>query len=174
MDEMYARMSATLLKAAQKHLGLNAVGMVGRCWMTNEIMDKLKEKEEVHQIEGIHTEEYKSLNEEVSPLTTEVKRGIWQHKVLEANETSEMWWVLKSLTYNKPNNNTCIITDNAQKSSCFCSSSQSAMASNEEDRFVTQRAFTSVQLCLSECPPAENALERCLAARNTMGSGLAS
>ena len=74
--------------------------------MTKEINDKLKEREEVGRSVGTNIEANKSLNEEVSRLTTEVKRGIWQHKVLEANGMSEMWRVLKSLTDNKPNNNT--------------------------------------------------------------------
>ena len=34
--------------------------------------------------------------------------------MLEAKETSEMWQVLKSLTDNKPNNNTHTITDNGR------------------------------------------------------------
>ena len=73
---MHARMSAILLQAAPKHIGLKAVGMAGRCWTTKEINDKLKEREEVRRSEGTHTETYKSLNEEVSRLTTEVKQGI--------------------------------------------------------------------------------------------------
>ena len=68
---MYACLSAILLKAAQKHIGLKAMGMVGRCWMMKEINDKLKEREDTH------IEAYKSLNEEITRLTTEEKRGIW-------------------------------------------------------------------------------------------------
>ena len=45
---MYVRMSAVLLMAAQGHIGLKAVGMAGRCWMTKEINDKVKKREEVH------------------------------------------------------------------------------------------------------------------------------
>ena len=30
VDDMHARMSAILLKAAEKHIGLKAVGMAGR------------------------------------------------------------------------------------------------------------------------------------------------
>ena len=66
-----------------------------------EINDKLMKREAVRQSDGTHTKACKSLNEEVSRLTTEVKRGIWQRKV---------WRVLKSLTNNKPNNS-YIITD---------------------------------------------------------------
>ena len=77
-------MTAILLKAAPKHIGLKAVGMAGQCWTTKQINNKLNEREEVGQSEGNHTEAYKSLNEEVSWLMTEVKRGIWQCKVLEA------------------------------------------------------------------------------------------
>ena len=94
--EMYARMSAILLKAAQKHIGLKVVGMAGRCWMMKQINDKLKEREDVRRSEGIHTEVYKSLHEEVSRLTTKEKRAIWQRKVLVAKGTNEMWRVLKS------------------------------------------------------------------------------
>ena len=103
---MYVHMSAILLKAAQEHIGLKVVGMVGRGWMTKKINDKLKDREEVRQNEGIHTKAHKSLNEEVSRMTAKMKRGIWQRKVLEARGTTEMWQVLKSLTDNKPNNNT--------------------------------------------------------------------
>ena len=45
VDKMDARTSAILLKAVQKHIGLKAVGMDGRCSMTTEINDKLKELE---------------------------------------------------------------------------------------------------------------------------------
>ena len=75
-----------------------------------EINDKLME-EEVCQSESTHTEAHKSLNEELSRLMTEVKGGIWQRKVIEAKGTSEMWRVLKSLTYN---NNNSIITANGR------------------------------------------------------------
>ena len=64
----YAHKSAILLKAAQKHIGLKAVGMAGRCSITKEINDKLKKRKEDRQSEGIHTDAYKSLNEEVSRL----------------------------------------------------------------------------------------------------------
>ena len=76
MDEMQAHMSVSLLKAAKKHNGLKVVGMVGRCWMTKEINNKLKERQEVRRSGGIHTEAHRSLNEGVSHLTAEVKRGI--------------------------------------------------------------------------------------------------
>ena len=66
----------------------------------------------MRQSEGTHTEAYKSLNEEVSQLTTQMKLEISQRKVLEAKGTSEMLRVLKSLNNNKSINNTCIITDN--------------------------------------------------------------
>ena len=46
-------MSVILLKADQKHIGLKAEGMAGRCWMMKEINHKLKEREEVRQNEGI-------------------------------------------------------------------------------------------------------------------------
>ena len=106
-NEMHSRMCAILSyailsKAAQKHIGLKAVGMAGRCWMTKDINDKLKVREQVRRSEGIHTEAYKRLNKEVSRLSTEVKRRIWQRKVLEAKGKSEMWQVLKNLTDIKP------------------------------------------------------------------------
>ena len=109
VDKMYGRMSTVLLKAAQKHIGVKAVGMAGQCWLAKEINDKLKEQENVRRSEVNHTEANKSLNEEVSRLTTDVKRGIRQRKVLKAKGMSEMWRVLKSLTDNKSNN---IISDN--------------------------------------------------------------
>ena len=114
VDKIYVRKSAILLKADSKHIGLKAVGMAGRCWMTKEINNKPKKLEEVRRSVGIHNQAYKSLNEDVSRLTMEVKRGIWQRKLLEAKGMSEMWQVLKSLTDNKPNNNTHIITDNGR------------------------------------------------------------
>ena len=115
VEGMHACIRAVLLKVAPKHIGLKAVGMAGRCWMTKEINDKLKERQEVCRSGGIHTESHKSLNIKVSHLTAEVKPGLWQHKVLEAKGTSEMWQVMKSHTDNKPNNNnTHIITDNGR------------------------------------------------------------
>ena len=59
MDEMCERMSAILLKAAQKQTRLKVVGMAGRCWITKEMNNKLKEREEVRRSEGIHTDAYK-------------------------------------------------------------------------------------------------------------------
>ena len=55
-----------------------------------------------------------SPNEEVFWPTTEVKRRVWQRKVLEVNGTSEMWRVVKVLT-DKPVNVTHIITDNGRE-----------------------------------------------------------
>ena len=104
VDKMYACMCVILLNSAKEHIGLNVVGMAGQYWMAKEINDKLKEREEIRQSDIILTEAYKSLNEEVSRLTTEVKRGILQREVLEMKGTSEMWRVLKSLTEFKPNN----------------------------------------------------------------------
>ena len=87
--------------------------MAGRWWLSREIKDKLLEREEVRQSEGIYAEAYKSLNEEVSWLTPEVRRLIWQLKVLVAERTSEMWRLPKSLTNNKPSN-TCVVTDSSR------------------------------------------------------------
>ena len=63
-------MSAIPLKAAEKHIELKALGLAGRCWMTEEINNKLKEREEVRRSEGTKIEAYKSLNEEESRLMT--------------------------------------------------------------------------------------------------------
>ena len=63
-------MSAILLKAAQKHIGMKVVGMVGRCTMTKEINDNLKEREVVRQSDGTNTEAHPSPSEEISrPMT---------------------------------------------------------------------------------------------------------
>ena len=62
VDEMHARMSAILLRAANEYIGLKAVGMAGRCLMTIDINDKLKEREEVRRSEGIHTQAYNNNN----------------------------------------------------------------------------------------------------------------
>ena len=56
------------------------------------------------------TPKHVRVSEEVSRLTMQGKRGIWQRKVLEVIGMSEMWWVLKSLT----DNNSRIITDNGR------------------------------------------------------------
>ena len=91
-------MSAILLKEAQKHTGLKAVGMAERWLITKEINDKLEDREEVHRNDDIHNEANKSVNEEESRLMTELTREIlWQRNVCD-----EMWRVLKSLTDNKP------------------------------------------------------------------------
>ena len=84
-------------------------------WLVLDDKNRLQDKrEEIRQSKGIHTEGYKSLNEEVSWLTVDVKQGIWQCKVFESNGTSQMWFVLKSLTDNKPNGSTRIITDDGR------------------------------------------------------------
>ena len=46
--------------------------------MMKVMNDKLKEREGVRQIEGNHTESYRSLNEEVFCLMLELKQEIWQ------------------------------------------------------------------------------------------------
>ena len=66
-------MCAILLKAAIKHIGLNVVGMAGRCCVTKQINDKLKGREEACRSEGIYNKAHKSLNEDFSQLTTEEK-----------------------------------------------------------------------------------------------------
>ena len=63
-------MSAILLKAVQKHIGMKVVGMVGRCTMAKEFNDNLKEREVVRQSDGTNTKAHTRLNEEVSrPMT---------------------------------------------------------------------------------------------------------
>ena len=78
-------------------------------------------------------------------MTTEVKRGIWQRMVLEAKGTSELRLVPKSLTDNKLDNNTCIITGNDragvsqhQKANAFMNmyKSVSSLIFTQEDRVV--------------------------------------
>ena len=49
---MYAQMSAILLKATPKHIGVKAVGMIGWCWMTKEISNKVREQEEICHTEA--------------------------------------------------------------------------------------------------------------------------
>ena len=146
------------IEGSKKHIGLKGVGMAGRCWMTKQISNKLKEREEVSRSEGIHTKAYKSLNEEVSRLTIEVKRGICQLKVLEMKGMIEMWRVLKRLTDNKPKNNICIITDNAkayvcqsQKANVFMNmnKSVSSLKLTKEDRGVMRilnRTFQTLEI----------------------------
>ena len=115
VDEMNARMYVIQLKATHKHIGLKAVGMAGRCWMTKDINDKLLDLEDVRRSGVTYTEAYMRLNEKVSRQTTDLKRRIWLRKVLEAKGTRcEMWRVLKSLTDDKPNNYISIITDNGR------------------------------------------------------------
>ena len=62
MDDMNAIMSAILLNADQKYIGLEAVVMAGQCWMTKDINDKLNERYEVCRSENIHTEVHRSLH----------------------------------------------------------------------------------------------------------------
>ena len=44
VDKIHARLSAILLKATKKHVGLKVEGMAGWRWMMKEINDKLKER----------------------------------------------------------------------------------------------------------------------------------
>ena len=90
MDKMHSPMSAILLKAAKKYIGLKAVAMSGRCWMTKWTNGMLEEREAVCRSESSHTKVYDCQNEEVSWPTMEVKQGIWQRNVLEARRMSEM------------------------------------------------------------------------------------
>ena len=95
-------LSEILLKAARKHIGLKNGGNGWTVFDDEEIFDKLMEREDIRRSEGIHTEAHKSMNEVVSRVTTEVKRGIWQCKVLEAKGTNEMWRMLKTSTAATP------------------------------------------------------------------------
>ena len=74
----------------------------------------MNEREDDCRKKGIHTEAHKIQNGDVSWLMKEVKRGIVQHKVLEANGATVMWRVLKTVTDNKLKNNTRIIIENGR------------------------------------------------------------
>ena len=58
--------------------------------MTKEINENFNHRVEACRNEGTYAKEYKSLNKEVSLLVTEVKREIWQRKVLVAKGRSDM------------------------------------------------------------------------------------
>ena len=77
VDEMNARMSAIYWKQPKTYLA-------ERCRVKKEISDKMNEVEDVRENEGNNIEACRSHHEETSRLITEVNRGIWQRKVLEA------------------------------------------------------------------------------------------
>ena len=106
-------MRAILMKAAQSKYGwkkLEWMGSSGR--RKSSATKRINWKNSAERNYSIET--CKSLNEEMFWQMTDVNRGIWSRILLEWEMTIGRCRMLKSLTENKPINNTRIINDNGR------------------------------------------------------------
>ena len=65
-----------MLIVTRKHIGLKSVGMTGKYWTTQEIAKADRERDELRERLGIHSEEYKAKYREVKNLTSERRAEI--------------------------------------------------------------------------------------------------
>ena len=143
MNVQYERLCTAVLAAATKHIGLKAVGMSGECWMTKEIVDAEKERDEIRAHSGINSTDYKAKDKLVKAMLKSRKAEIWERRILSVKGKKEMWSVLRSLTNTRSQDKARIITDNGatfvsprQKANAFARlyKDVSTLTINKEDR----------------------------------------
>ena len=82
--------------------------------MAQEIATAERDREELRERLGIHSEENKAKGQEVKDLTSELKAETWERKVTTAKTKKEMWSILRSLTTNRSVPTARIITDSGR------------------------------------------------------------
>ena len=100
-----------MLAAAKIHIGMKAERMSGECWKRQDLTKAERERDELRERLGIHSEECKAKDREVKNLTSERKAEILEMKVTTAEAKKEMWSILCSLTTNRSVPTERIITD---------------------------------------------------------------
>ena len=68
IEPLYASFCSAVLTSARKHIGLKAVGMSGKCWMTREIAVAERERDRLRTQTGIHSEAFKAKDAEVKAM----------------------------------------------------------------------------------------------------------
>ena len=103
-----------MLAAARKHVGLKGVGMTGEYWKMREIAKAERERYELSERLGIHSEECKSKDEEVNSLTSEREAEIWERTVTTAKGKKEMRSIQRILTTSRSVTTARFIIDNGK------------------------------------------------------------
>ena len=86
--------------------------MTGDYWKTQEIAKAERERGELRERLGIHSEEYKSKDREVKNFPSERRSDIWERTVTTAKAKKEMWSILRRLTTNRSVPSARIMNDN--------------------------------------------------------------
>ena len=71
LTQIYQSFFKSVLTAATKHIGLMAVGVTGAYWKTQEIAIAERERDELRERLGIHSEECKANDRELVNLTSD-------------------------------------------------------------------------------------------------------
>ena len=88
---MYRSFRKAVLAAARKHIGPKAVGMTGEYGKTQEIAKAERERDELGERLGIHSEEYKAKDRKAMNFTSERKAEIGERMVTTVKAKKEMW-----------------------------------------------------------------------------------
>ena len=86
-----------ICKAAYEHIGLKKVSNKTPMWMTTEIEEAIKQRDEAKQNRHNDESQYKEADEKVNDLITEKKKGIWKRKVLDSQEAGNVWQMVRNL-----------------------------------------------------------------------------
>ena len=103
-----------MIADVRKHIGLKAVGMTGEYMKTQKIAKADRERDELRESLGIHSEENKANDREVTNLTSERKAEILEQKMTTAKAKKELWSILRSFTANRSVPTAPLITDNGK------------------------------------------------------------
>ena len=134
-----------ICKAAYEHIGLKKVSNKTPMWMTTEIEEAIKQRNEAKQSRHNDESRYKEADEKVKDLITEKKKEIWKRKVLDSQEAGNVWQMVRNLKdgprecKNKAiiHNNKTRVTDR-QKARAFMShyKKRSNITLKKEDRWA--------------------------------------
>ena len=153
---------STIMKAAYAHVGLKAVGMNQRVWLTREVDNAIKQRDALRATCPATEDEYHEQDRLVKEMLCDLRKDIWRRKVVEAQNTTEMWRLVRNLNEGtrKEDDSKALEVDgrkcvtNKQKANAFRSSyaKVSKLKIKKEDRWIKKEANEA----LRTMPPTDS------------------
>lgn len=107
-NKLEKRFRKLVLAAARKHVGKKKVTDKAKCWMTADIKEAIKRRNELRKTVANNREEWINSCREVAAMITEKKRENWQNYVEELDATTnskDVWRTIRSMDGRRPPDN---------------------------------------------------------------------